>query len=349
MDIDEDLDELMEYEETLLSQSKSSKRKIAHQEEAEPAKLSKSEVKRRKKCHFKNALHLGFCKLDEINYYECLKLEFGDTFSKDFIIKVNEATNNIILEVRNKNLKEVLHNNKVSNIVKLIESSRSTLTDNNTKQKYDTIIKAKLKTSDILNEMDKKILQVNKMADAFHSSITDLKELIAKFNSPSPSMYYYSENLIDGSNIILKGNIFVRNKILLTEEIKRNSIITQRTKRLSTMNRVQIDFKLSDDEKPMSREYIENKVIKPAFEKFGAIKSILICPLKKDRAIVEYVTSDSVQRAIDITKQDLQNRFTVKEFLTSDYFSPTLITTMEIKVNKLANELKQLQNSLNVY
>ncbi|UZE89773.1 bJDP [Parapoynx stagnalis nucleopolyhedrovirus] len=341
-----EIEEPMEYEQSPPPQSKSSKRKIVSQknDDEESAKLNRSEreAKKRKKCHFKTTLHLGFCKLNEISYYECLKLNFNNKFSKEFTNKINEAANNIILEVRNKTLKDTLHNNKVSDIVAVIESARSTLTNANVKIKYDTIVDIKGKQN--LNIMDENILQVNKLADPLRIAIKELSDFVRNF--PTVFITNYDENLIDNPDIILKRNILVRNKILLTEELKRNAVNRQVRQRSSTMNRVQVDFTMFASEVNMSKEQIENQIIKPEFEKFGIIKSILICPMDKNRAIVEYVNSESVRRAIKESAENKDSRFNVKEFLTSDYFSPTLIRTMENKLNDLSNKLEQLRNSL---
>lgn len=327
---------------------KPTKRKIEH--EKETAKYGKSEEdllpensKKKKQCHFENPLHLGFCNLNEISYYDCLKLKFDPDkrFSIDFIKSVNIAVNKTLVEVRPLKLNENLFQNKVSDIIALIENARFVLTNSNRKTKYDIIIKEKL--NDKLNVIDDFIPQTIETGNLLQSKIKEFRNFIIRF--PTKFSDAFDESKINDPDIILMRNIDVRVKILFLETLNKNSKKRQIKQRSSTMNRIQIDWPLFDTEVNMSREDIAENVIKREFEKFGEIKSVFICPMEKNRAIVEYFNVDSVRKALS-ENESKNTRYTVKEFLVSSYYSPTLMLTMENKINDLSKKIENVNSSL---
>jgi curved DNA-binding protein CbpA len=333
----------MEYES---SQSKPVKRKMEREHEiTKHGKLEETYAKRKKGCNVNEDHHLGFCNLYEISYYDCLKLTFKpekpeSPISEVFVKLVNIAVNRIILEVRHFDLNEELRYNKVTDIVALIEESRLILTNPKKKRIYDQFLKFKLTHE--LAIIDSHFDGFTQLVAVFKSRKDEIQKLLQTFFTTIPSAFDLSQ--IDDPEIILLRNITERSKQLLKGNIKRNAKKREIKHRSTILNRIQIDWKLFASEVDLSREEIAN-VIKTDFEKYGEIKFIFICPVEKNKVVVEYTSSDSVQKAIKGNASQ-QNRYTVTEFLVTRYYSTTLLKTMNNKVKELSKKLQNINKSL---
>ncbi|ANF29737.1 djbp [Catopsilia pomona nucleopolyhedrovirus] len=290
-----------------------------------------------------NAESLGYCRLDEISYYQSLKLKFNpnQTTTKNFILKVNSAANAIVEQVRQYNSVDDKHYfNTVRDVLVLIENARVTLTDANKKARYDNVLKIKNATE--LHSCNRIVESLFYISGQLGAEIKQLQLSIGNFLAVRTD--------IDFSEMY-NPRIVSHQFIPRLAESMYEQMIAENTKKIvkrpTTMNRLQIDWPLPlPEEESMTREQIAEQIIRPNFSKYGEIKFIYVCPMNKTRAIVEYATFESVQNAMDAIKNDGSIRFSVKEFLISHYYNNSLFETINEKINNIQQNLNELKNNM---
>lgn len=295
------------------------------------------------KCHSDIDDFLGYCKLDEISYYECLKIKFktDQKIDTQFILKIYKNINLIIKQIRSYNTIEEKHYfNTVQDILLLIECARYTLTNIKLKKKYDNIIEKKNITKS--NTFDHLLENLLTIKNQFEQEFNKLQENIINF-----TLTQININFSQIYNIQIISQQFIPKLIneILEQKIKQKTI--KIIKRPTTMNRLQINWPIPlPGEENMTEEEIKEYIIKPNFLKFGEIKFIYVCPVDKTCTIIEYVNSESVQKAINEINNDRTNRFTVREYSVAHYFNRTLFNTIETKILYLQEDISRLKNNL---
>ncbi|AKN81060.1 hypothetical protein [Lonomia obliqua multiple nucleopolyhedrovirus] len=301
------------------------------------------QIKETQQCYDDNYfLRLGVCDLDEISYYNCLRIPFEpkQILNEDYILTINRLVNDAIVQVRPYQLTDVIQKNKVLDILTLIDSARTVLYRQVKKEKYDEIIL--FKNQNQLNLYDDLILELANIGDLFKRQLfilqNDINNFLTEFKS-DVQMYD-----IDDSSLVLKQFVLIRVKILFTN-LMRDKTKLLKIKRSTTLNRLQVDWPiLLPEEETMTREEIAN-VIKRDFEQFGEIKFVYVCPINKTRAIIEFATSESVNAALSVNN-DNSNRYKAQEFIIANYYSPTLFQTMRNKIENINQQIDILKNNI---
>ncbi|AFY62900.1 hypothetical protein [Philosamia cynthia ricini nucleopolyhedrovirus virus] len=86
---------------------------------------------------------LGFCQLEEIDYYEALKLSFNDqtTSDTDFALDVFRKANVVAKQVRKyRKLTDMHYDNSVRDVLMLIDRARAVLADPARRRRYDAVV-----------------------------------------------------------------------------------------------------------------------------------------------------------------------------------------------------------------
>lgn len=107
--------------------------------------------------HAKNESFLGFCNLEEIDYYQCLKMQYvpDQKFDNDFILTVYRMANVVTKQVRPYNsIDEKHHYNTVRNVLILIKNARLVLSNSVKKQYYDDVLNLKKYRLGIVRSID---------------------------------------------------------------------------------------------------------------------------------------------------------------------------------------------------
>ncbi|ABL75988.1 Mv-ORF36 peptide [Maruca vitrata nucleopolyhedrovirus] len=307
--------------------------------------ISDETVKRTRQtqqCSARNESFLGFCNLEEIDYYQCLKMQYvpDRKFDVNFILTVYRMANVVTKQVRPYNsVDEKHHYNTVRNVLILIKNARLVLTDSVKKQYYDDVLKLK-KSSDLesYNPLTTVFLQV---AESFNTLIQKLRKIFVDFYTNKPD-----KSDINNPNIVSYQFIFIRVQKLYNRAIKQKTK-TITVKRPTTMNRIQIDWKsLSEEEQKMTRQEITEKIVKPCFEQFGTILHVYVCPLKHNRIIVEYANSESVQNAMVVNEG---TRFTITEFSVVRYYNMVKTEMANRRIDIINKDISILRNALKSY
>ncbi|AGA16202.1 hypothetical protein [Thysanoplusia orichalcea nucleopolyhedrovirus] len=299
-------------------------------------------LRQNEQCHDKNESFLGFCDLQEIDYYQCLKIKYSPNqkFSINFVLTVYRMANVVAKQVRPYNsLDENHHFNTVRNVLILIKNARDVLSNKTKKKLYDDVLILKKEID--LESYDPLIEVILQIGEIIIRQIQKLRTSMADFFTNKPDMAN-----INNPSIISNQFIFARLQNLY------NSAIQQKTKtilvkRPTTMNRIQIDWKtLSENEQKMTRQEIAEKIVKPCFEQFGTILHIYVCPLKHNRIIIEYANSESVQKAMAVNKD---TRFTATEFSIVQYYDMAKTELVNQRIETANKNIKELRKTLQSY
>ncbi|AVA31183.1 djbp [Oxyplax ochracea nucleopolyhedrovirus] len=271
-------------------------------------------------CNTSDENFLGKCNLKQIDYYESLNLDFKNckNFTNNFVLKINKKVNEVVKQIRKySNVNEIHINNPVYEVLTLIKNARYTLSNELTKNKYDKILEKKY-------EFKKKMFASYQMDDIF--IIQDKLQNTLVF-------------VTDKLNTFVVQNFFPNIHNFLEEYIEQESktfIVTRPT----SMNRIQVEWTLFENEKTMTRSEIGD-MIKSYFSKFGNIVLVYVCPLIKNKVIIEYDTLEAVKEALKINNDPLV-RYKVKEFLLIKYYNSNLLKNIEEKINTLNKNITSL-------
>nr|WRK23849.1 hypothetical protein [Bombyx mori nucleopolyhedrovirus] len=293
--------------------------------------------------HAKNESFLGFCNLEEIDYYQCLKMQYvlDQKFDNDFILTVYRMANVVAKQVRPYNsIDEKHHYNTVRNVLILIKNARLVLSNSVKKQYYDDVLNLKKNTD--LESYDPLITVFLQIGESINEEIQKLRKALVNFFTNKPD-----KSDINNPDVVSYQFIFDRVQKLYNREIKQKTK-TIIVKRPTTMNRIQIDWKPhSEDEQKMTKQEIAENIVKPCFEQFGTILHIYVCPLNHNRIIVEYANSESVQKAMTVNDDDA--RFTVTEFSVVQYYNVAKTEMVNQRIDIISKNIEDLKNSLKSY
>ncbi|AAK85610.1 hypothetical protein [Epiphyas postvittana nucleopolyhedrovirus] len=268
---------------------------------------------------------LGFCNLDEIDYYEALKLEFNpnQVVDEQFVLDVIRLTNVVTKQVRKyRNLNEQHHNNYVYNVLIMINHARSVLTDQSKKERYDKIVVEK--NTNVMKLCDNYIMQLKQVGQELTEAKQKFVQELKSFNLPQ------FRKMLNES---------------LDERLQKwlsSQMVT--IERPTTMNRVLVKWVLFEEEVNYNKQQVE-QMLRNYFEQFGNIVNVYVCDLETGRAIVEFATLIAQRKAIEQSR--LPNvRFTVTEYMLTEFYNSQMRAKLRDKMNSIGSQLNDLQQQL---
>ncbi|AGR56988.1 DnaJ domain protein [Choristoneura occidentalis alphabaculovirus] len=279
------------------------------------------------RCSLQNNDFLGLCSLQEIDYYCALKLNFEQgqeavQNDADFALLVARQTNVVVKQVRKySKLTDVHHNNKVHNVLILLQHARTVLMDKNKKRRYDSIIFHK--NAKVLKICDTLMNQLNKINADLLTALTIFKNSMALF---------------DISNVITR---------TLSEALE-NWLAAQPVvmERPSSTNRVLITWIPHLGEKTFDKQQKKDLILNN-FLIYGEIKNVYVCDIdeNKNTAIVEYKTQEAQGQAIEQSRsRDV--RFTVTEYMLTKFYNSSLRAELLKDMDNLNKRLSDTQQQL---
>jgi hypothetical protein len=282
--------------------------------------------KQNKTCNLSDDEFLGFCRLDEINYYEALKLNFDPKtpFNENFVLLVIRMANVVTKQIRKyRNLTDIHHQNLVHNVLIMIEHARTVLTHKNKKDIYDKILTSKItNVIKICDTYMKRLQQVNKeLTEAKVNLINQIKT----FESPSSKMALVSTV-----------------KEQLQKWLQSKPVVKKRS---TTMNRILVKWALFPNQLNYNKHHIEQE-LREYFEQFGTIVNVYVCDIETSSAIIEYTTINAQQKAIKESKsRDVH--YNVTEYILTDFYNSQLRAKLRDKFNSMNSQLDNLESDLN--
>ncbi|AUR45122.1 baculovirus j domain protein [Spilosoma obliqua nucleopolyhedrosis virus] len=300
------------------------------EEEEEEIDFVKRVKQQNRLCSFKVSNFLGYCSLEEINYYETLKLDFETKSTMldntKFALLVARMANVVTNQVRKyPSVTDMHFNNAVRDVLILIQHARSVLMDENKKRRYNNIAFHK-------NEM----LQ---NCDAFINNFIQLKTNLTN------AIEVFEIDLSALSNSL---NIAV--SATLTEGLE-NWLAAQPvlTLRPTSMNRILITWVSLLDEQNFNKTQTKQLII-DNFIGYGEIVDVYVCDIDTNTAIVEYKTQQGQRKAIEDNKSH-QKRFTVTEYILKNFYNSQLHAKLRDQIinieSRLNNFYQQLPNITN--
>nr|UIX56226.1 Baculovirus J domain protein [Hyphantria cunea nucleopolyhedrovirus]UIX56371.1 Baculovirus J domain protein [Hyphantria cunea nucleopolyhedrovirus] len=285
-------------------------------------------VKPNKLCTPKLSNFLGYCSLEEISYYETLKLDFetANTMSDTtkFALLVARKANVVTNQVRKyPSVTDMHYYNVVSEVLILIQHARSVLMDENKKRRYDYITSQK--NTNVLKIYDTFI-------DNFQQIKNDLANAIKEFETDVSALS--------------SSAIFATFTEALENWLAAQPVLTLRP---TSMNRVLITWVPFLEEQNFDKAQTKQLIINN-FSGYGEIVDVYVCDIDTNTAIVEYKTQEAQRKAIKENKSH-QKRFTVTEYLLKNFYNSQLQAKLRDQIinmeNRLSNFYQQLTNITN--
>ncbi|BBU37581.1 DnaJ domain protein [Choristoneura diversana nucleopolyhedrovirus] len=295
---------------------------------AEPDTVVSNRAKQNKICSSRNNDFLGFCSLQEIDYYFALKLDFEQhrheaaQNNADFALLVAKKTNVVARQVRKySKLTAAHHNNAVHDVLILIQHARTVLMDKNKQRRYDNIIFHK--NAKVLKIFDTLINQLDQVNDDLPTALTVFENSVQFFNAGI-------ENVITSTLSEALENWLAAQPVVM--------------KKPTSTNRVLITWISLLTEQNFDKQQKKELIIKE-FSIYGEIVNVYVCDIDNNTAIVEYKTPEAQRQAID-QNQSQEVRFTVTEYMLTKFYNSRLRAKLRDEMNIISGRLSDMQQHL---
>ncbi|ALR71644.1 hypothetical protein AGNV_110 [Anticarsia gemmatalis multiple nucleopolyhedrovirus] len=282
-------------------------------------------LKQNKTCNLSDEEFLGYCRLEEIDYYETLKLNFesAPSFDENFVLLVIRMANVVTKQIRKyRNLTDTHHNNLVHNVLIIIEHARNVLTHQNKKERYDKIVAAK--NTNVLKLCEtymKRLKQTDKeLSEAKNNFVNQLKA----FNLP-----------------LAKTKLSSAVSEQLQKWLQLQPVVA---KRPTTMNRILVKWNLFPNQLNYNKHEIEQE-LRNYFKNYGSIVNVYVCDIETSSAIIEYATMKAQRRAIK-ENESSKIHYTVTEYMLTEFYNSQLRAKLRDKLNSIELQLNDLQLNL---
>ena len=282
-------------------------------------------LKQNKTCNLSDDEFLGYCRLEEIDYYEALKLNFEPESPLDekFVLLVIRMANVVTKQIRKyRYLIDIHHNNLVHNVLIIIEHARNVLTHQNKKSRYDKIVAAK--NTNVLKICDtymRRLEQTDKeLTEAKINFVNQLKTL----NLP-----------------LAKAGLSSAVSEQLQKWLQLQPVVS---KRPTTMNRILVKWTLFPNQLNYNKHQIEQE-LRDYFKKFGTIVNVYVCDIETSSAIIEYATLEAQIKAIK-ESQSTEVHYSVTEYMLTEFYNSQLRAKLRDKVMSIESRLHELQHNL---
>lgn len=270
---------------------------------------------------------LGFCQLEEIDYYKALKINNDEKILAkqneiEFALLVARKANVVVNQVRKyNNLEEIHHKNVVHDVLILIQHARSVLMNNVKRQQYDNIVNNK-------NEY------VSKICDVF---IYQLDQV----NNDLKAALILLKTDLDTIKVNFPHSITVALAEVMENWLAAQPIVIQRP---TSMNRVFVTWTPFPNEQNFTKEQTK-QLIFDTFKNYGEIVNVYVCDVDINMAVVEYKTQQAQQRAIEQNKSP-KIRFTVTEYIFKNFYTAQFRAKLRDDINKIDKDIKDMQKNI---
>ncbi|AWD33619.1 hypothetical prorein [Antheraea proylei nucleopolyhedrovirus] len=263
---------------------------------------------------------LGHYQLEEIDYYEALKLSFNydqTTSNADFALDVFRKANVVAKQVRKyRKLTDMHYNNSVRDVLMLIDRARAVLADPARRRRYNAIVAHKNTNVQII--FDRLMLRLEQVKKELEAATQDYAALAAAAAAKPPLAAAAAQRLA---------------RWLTAQPV-------QPPKRSSTLNRVLVRWTPFAQEETRGKSDIE-RMVREQFAQFGTIVRVYVCDSRTDSAIVEYSTAEEQRRAINESAAP-SVRFTVTEYMLTEFYNSQLKSNLQARIVNVSDKIDEL-------
>ncbi|QBC76078.1 DNA-J domain protein [Neophasia sp. alphabaculovirus] len=282
-------------------------------------------LKQNKTCNLSDDEFLGYCRLEEIDYYDALKLnsESETPFDEKFVLLVIRMANVVTKQIRKyRNLTDTHHNNLVHNVLIMIEHARNVLTHQNKKTRYDEIVAAK--NTNVLKICDTYMRRLEQTDQELTEAKNNFVIQLKTYNLP-----------------LAKAGLSSAVSEQLQKWLQLQPIVA---KRPTTMNRILVKWVLFPNQLDYNKHQIEQE-LRNYFKKFGTIVNVYVCDIETSSAIIEFATMEAQRKAIK-ESQSPDIHYIVTEYMLTEFYNSQLRAKLRDKINSIESQLNDLQLNL---